>query len=147
MGQLTKSVDIADGVDAWHRGLHAFVHLYASWAVLDTYVVEIQRSHVGNTSHSHQHHVALQTLELTLFLEVNTHGFTLVDSFGTSPQMERDATLLQRGAQTFGKVAVEGRQDFFHELHHFHFHTKTAEDAGKLDAYHAAANDAETLGK
>ena len=50
----TAAVHIANGVDAWHGGLHVVVHLNASAAHLNAQSFNALRNH-RFAAHSHQH--------------------------------------------------------------------------------------------
>ena len=61
-------------------------------------------------------------------------------------QTEVDALLLENHAQALGHVLVEGRQYLLAVFHHRHRAAQRGEDAGKLHADDAAADDAQTPG-
>ena len=145
--QLAKAVDVAHGIDVGQGGLHVLVHRDALGGVGNAYVVQIERREVGATSHGHEHKVA-DFLLRCLLLDIFHHLAVFLGADGTdgTTGLEVDALLLQRGAQTLGNVAVEGRQNLLAVFHYRNLTAEGIEDAGELQSYHTAAYDAQALG-
>ena len=131
--QLAKAVDVAHGIDVGQGGLHVLVHRDALGGVGNADVVQIERREVGATSHSHEHEVAGFLLRRLLFDVFHHLAFCLgADGTDGTTCLEVDALLLQRGAQTLGNVAVEGRKNFLAVFHYRNLTAEGIEDAGKL---------------
>ena len=114
MSEHLATIDIADGVDPLNRCLEVFVNGDTlAFVVFETCIREVGL-HTGFATRCHQDDIGLHTLRLT-FLCLEEH-LTISNLPDTTLHVKRDTLLLHQFAQTFGDIAVEGRETLLQEL-------------------------------
>ena len=151
--ELHKTVDVADGIDAWDVGLHVFIYDDATRCGFYTNVRKVQAIEIGNTTYGHQHDVGLHAFYPTFLLKRDNQAPFLLprgggsDFFGNCSDMEVYAAFLQAGAQTLGQVAIEVRKYLLTKLYDGDFYAEATEDAGKLQSDDTSTNDCQARGQ
>ena len=145
MSKHLTTIDITDSIDALNGSLVVFVNT-------DTFALIVFETSIGevglNTRFAtcgHEDNVGLYALRLT-FLILKEH-LAIDNLFYATLHIEGDTFFLHLFAETFGDVAVEGRETFLEELDYGYLRTKAIEDRGKLHADDTCTDDAETLGE
>ena len=114
MGEHLTTIDIADGIDSLNCCLEVLVNGDAlAFVVFETSIRKVGL-HTGFPSRCHQDDIGLNAFRLT-FLSLEKH-LTISNLLDTTLHIERDALLFHQLAQTFGNIAVEGREALLQEL-------------------------------
>ena len=142
MGEHTPAVDIADGVDAGHGGLHIVIDGDASLPTFYAEGLEVQTVGVRRASRSDEHHVSIDMLVLVLLREDDLQRPVGVLFYRLHRTLHKELRL-HLLAQAFRDVAVEYWEALFQELHHRHFRAEAAEARCELHAYDPRPDDAE----
>ena len=118
VGEHLTTIDIADGIDPLNRCLKVLVNGDTlAFVVFETSIRKVGL-HTGFPSRCHQDDIGLNAFRLT-FLSLEEH-LTISNLLDTTLHIERDALLFHQLAQTFGDIAVEGREALLQELDDCH---------------------------
>ena len=114
-----------------------------AFVIVKTCIGEVRR-HVWLATRCHQDVVGFYCDLLAFLLKQDSRA---VDALHASSHVEGDAAFLQEFAQALGDVAIHHGKAFLEVLHDGHLASELLEDARKLHADDASADDAEALGQ
>ena len=149
MGQHHLAQAVADGVDAFHVGLHLVVDEDASPFVFNARVLQAQSVDAGRAAGGQQDLVADDGEVLLPGLAGQDHAVVgMFKGRDIGFGQDGDALSLQLTLQADGEILIQSRKDVASpgRAQDGHFATEGVVDAGQLHADDAAADDHEAFG-
>ena len=147
MGEHAAAVNVANGVNAGHVGLHVVVNGYAAALRLYACGFNPDAFNVGRTPRGNEHCVGGCSPGLALaFVAYLQLAVGLADAGHSGLHHELDSALLHGLAHAARYVGVVWRQALFHVFDNGYFAAETFEHGCELESDYACADDAKPVG-
>ena len=142
VSQLHLAGHIADGKNAWHGSLHAFVDADGASSQLHAHFLQPKVFRVGHASDRDEQAIAGEGIAV---IKCQSHAVTGGGAFHAAAEVQADALAFELPLQQVGEVRIHAGQKPILQFHERHLTAELRKDAGKLATDVAAAEDEKML--